>query len=235
VGYVEWWFRVAREVVALLLDLDDTALDASEAHESVWQRWGEDVGLDWRIFHQLKGRGAADKMRDLAPHLDAEEEAARITWLQSQVAEGIRAYEGAAWLLASEWPVAIVTGTGEAAALAWLRAAGLPRPRVLVAGDQVAHSKPHPEPYREGARRLGVRPEDCVAIDNDPDGIRSAVAAGVGWVVGVATTASQGALEAVGAHVVVPSLGVYLARYLGWSGESLWTGGRRGFSWRGLR
>ena len=49
----------------------------------------------------------------------------------------------------------------------------------VITGDEVAHGKPHPEPYRAAARLLGVAPEDCVAIEDSPTGVRSAVAAGV--------------------------------------------------------
>ena len=49
----------------------------------------------------------------------------------------------------------------------------------VVTGDEVDHGKPHPEPYRAAARLLGVAPHDCVAIEDSPTGVRSAVAAGV--------------------------------------------------------
>jgi HAD superfamily hydrolase (TIGR01509 family) len=49
----------------------------------------------------------------------------------------------------------------------------------VVAGDDVTHGKPHPEPYLTAAARLGVLPEDCVAIEDSPTGLASAVAAGV--------------------------------------------------------
>jgi beta-phosphoglucomutase-like phosphatase (HAD superfamily) len=49
----------------------------------------------------------------------------------------------------------------------------------LVTGDQVANGKPHPEPYQEAARRLGVRPQDCLAIEDTVTGLTSAEAAGV--------------------------------------------------------
>ena len=50
--------------------------------------------------------------------------------------------------------------------------------RVIVTGDQVEFGKPHPEPYLTAAAALGVRPEDCVAIEDSNTGAKSAVAAG---------------------------------------------------------
>lgn len=49
----------------------------------------------------------------------------------------------------------------------------------VVTGDEVEHGKPHPEPYLAAARTLGVEVRDCVAIEDSPTGVRSAVAAGV--------------------------------------------------------
>jgi HAD superfamily hydrolase (TIGR01509 family) len=48
----------------------------------------------------------------------------------------------------------------------------------VVPGDQVRHGKPHPEPYLTAAQRLGVAPQECVAIEDSPPGVRSAQAAG---------------------------------------------------------
>jgi HAD superfamily hydrolase (TIGR01509 family) len=49
---------------------------------------------------------------------------------------------------------------------------------VVITGDEVTHGKPHPEPYLMAAARLGVRAKDCIAIEDSPTGVRSAVAAG---------------------------------------------------------
>lgn len=49
---------------------------------------------------------------------------------------------------------------------------------VIVAGDDVVHGKPHPEPYLKAASLLGVKPEHCVAFEDSVSGIRSAEAAG---------------------------------------------------------
>ena len=50
--------------------------------------------------------------------------------------------------------------------------------QVIVTGDQVDFGKPHPEPYLTAAAALGVRPEECVAIEDSNTGAKSAEAAG---------------------------------------------------------
>jgi HAD superfamily hydrolase (TIGR01509 family) len=48
----------------------------------------------------------------------------------------------------------------------------------VIAGDDVENSKPHPEPYLAAAAALGVAPHDCLALEDSPTGVRSAVNAG---------------------------------------------------------
>lgn len=49
---------------------------------------------------------------------------------------------------------------------------------VIVAGDEVERSKPHPEPYLSAAALLGVDVTDCLALEDSPSGVASAAAAG---------------------------------------------------------
>ncbi|MGA1050823.1 MAG: HAD family hydrolase, partial [Ilumatobacteraceae bacterium] len=50
----------------------------------------------------------------------------------------------------------------------------------VVVGDEVpvGEGKPHPTPYRTGARACGAEPTECVAIEVSPTGVASALAAG---------------------------------------------------------
>jgi len=50
---------------------------------------------------------------------------------------------------------------------------------VVIAGDQVKHGKPHPEPYLRACRALKLDPADCAVIENAPLGILSAKGAGM--------------------------------------------------------
>ena len=49
---------------------------------------------------------------------------------------------------------------------------------VLVPGDEVTKGKPAPQPFLLAAEKLGVAPGDCVAIEDSPPGITSALASG---------------------------------------------------------
>jgi len=49
----------------------------------------------------------------------------------------------------------------------------------VVSQEEVADHKPHPQPYRLCAERLGVAPARCVAIEDSVSGVRSAKAAGM--------------------------------------------------------
>ncbi len=48
----------------------------------------------------------------------------------------------------------------------------------VITGDEVTNGKPHPEPYLAAAAALGVRAKDCIAIEDSPTGVQSAVGAG---------------------------------------------------------
>ena len=50
---------------------------------------------------------------------------------------------------------------------------------VIVTGDMIEHSKPKPDIYLLACRKLGVEPGEAYAIEDSPNGIRSAHAAGM--------------------------------------------------------
>ncbi len=49
---------------------------------------------------------------------------------------------------------------------------------LTLAGDEVVHGKPHPEPYLTAAARLGVDPARCVVLEDSPSGAAAGEAAG---------------------------------------------------------
>jgi HAD superfamily hydrolase (TIGR01509 family) len=101
----------------------------------------------------------------------------------ARVADHVPWRPGARELLASlvavKVPCALVTMSWESLATAVVST--LPRGSfaAVITGDVVSHGKPHPEPYLAAARLLGARLGACVAIEDSPPGVASAVAAGV--------------------------------------------------------
>ncbi len=83
-------------------------------------------------------------------------------------------------LLAQRWPLGLASSSNREVIDAVLEAAGILRHfRVTVSSEEVEHGKPAPDVYLEAARRLGVEPSRCAAIEDSRNGILSARAAGM--------------------------------------------------------
>lgn len=72
----------------------------------------------------------------------------------------------------------IVTNKAERFALPLARALGLAA-ATIVGGDTTGHTKPHPAPLLEAARRLGIAPEACLYVGDDERDILAGRAAGM--------------------------------------------------------
>lgn len=77
-------------------------------------------------------------------------------------------------------PRGIATSNGKPAVERYLgRFDLLPRFNAVVAHHDVTRHKPHPDPYLEAARRIGVDPLACLALEDSHPGVRAAHAAGM--------------------------------------------------------
>jgi HAD superfamily hydrolase (TIGR01509 family) len=112
---------------------------------------------------------------------------------------------GAAELLAevaaAGIPYALVTGSQRQFAAAVIASTGFRFP-VTVTAEDVARAKPDPEPYLLAAKLLDAAPEQCVALEDSPNGVASATAAGC-YVVAVPSLLP---VPPSPARLVVPSL-----------------------------
>src|ERR1700687_3330088 len=202
-------------VQGVLFDLDGVLIDSTAGVTRVWRDWGIRQGLDpTRTAHAAHGRRAIDTVRLLAPQLDAEAELRDLERREIAESHDVAVFTGAARLLASLPPLrwAIVTSGTRALATHRLRVAGLPVPERMITGTDIEQGKPHPEPFRRGAALLALAPAACVALEDAPNGVASALAAGMP-VLALPTTYPAGELSH--ATALLPCLAQLLATIVG--------------------
>ena len=167
---------------AFLFDMDGTVLNSIAAAERIWAAWAERHGVDVESFlPTIHGVRAVDTITRLnLPGVDAEAQAAFITEAEIEDVEGIVEIPGAAAFLkslpANQW--AMVTSAPRDLALRRMAAAGIPEPAVMITAEDVTAGKPDPAGYRLAAKRLGLKPADCLIFEDATVGIQAAEAAG---------------------------------------------------------
>jgi sugar-phosphatase len=169
-------------VQGILFDLDGVLIDSTAGVTRVWRDWGIRHGLDpAQTAHAAHGRRAIDTVRLLSPQLDAEAELRDLERREIAESYDVATFPGAVSLLASlhprQWAI-VTSGTRDLAAHR-LSVAGLPVPELMITASDIGHGKPHPEPYQRGAQLLGLPAAACVAVEDAPNGIRSALDAGM--------------------------------------------------------
>lgn len=105
-------------------------------------------------------------------------------------------------VVAAGWPVAVASSSGHAKIALNLGRTGLADRFAgrIFSGQDVPHGKPAPDVYLLAARTLGVAPGLCSAIEDSPNGVRAAVAAGM-RVFGYAAETDPAELAGLGAVV----------------------------------
>jgi sugar-phosphatase len=192
---------------AILFDLDGVLCDSTRQVDREWREWAARKGVDGdAVMAIAHGVRTIEVIRRVAPHLDAESEAAAIENHEAQDQRGVTVMPGALDLVQSipEGRWGVVTSGSRLLAQNRLRHCGLPLPKVLITSDDVIHGKPHPEPYLKGAEGLRYRAAECLVIEDAPAGIQSARASGM-KVLGITSTYAADALRQ--ADAVIGKLG----------------------------
>jgi mannitol-1-/sugar-/sorbitol-6-phosphatase len=193
------------QCAALLFDMDGVLIDSTPAVARVWSRWAVEHGFDpGEVVARAHGRPSLTTVRDYLPNADHEAENREVERREIEDLDGVVPLPGALDLLASlpldRWT--IVTSCTRRLAEVRIRAAGLPLPKKLITSNDIAHGKPHPEPYLKGASILGFPPAECIVVEDAPAGVRSGKAAGA-KVIAVRTTAPDSRLREAGADCIV--------------------------------
>ena len=175
---------------AVVFDLDGVLLDSEQRWNEAKEALVREAGGRWRddAPATMMGMSAPEWSAYLRDELgvpmatgDIDREVVR------RMEDGYRASlpllpgaERAVRALAGRWPLGLASSSNrEIIDLALELAAFGDAFAVTVSSEEVPRGKPAPDVYLEAARRLGVDPARCVAIEDSSNGIRSARAAGL--------------------------------------------------------
>jgi sugar-phosphatase len=161
--------------------MDGVLVSSLGSVERSWAKWGEMRGVDAALaIKTAHGQRAIETLRKLRPDLNDIEELKLIEEIEIADKDDIQVLAGVRRILAAlpqkYWT--IVTSATEKLARARLGYAGLAVPQHFITADMVRHGKPNPEPYLKGAALLGLKPEDCLVIEDSSAGALAGHAAG---------------------------------------------------------
>ncbi len=176
----------------VVFDVDGVLFDTERLSRKSWEEIGAEMG--WPQARALHDGCTGQTQRTirrylqdrLGPEFPGEEFMARTSRRTQDYMErdgvplmpGVR--ETLAFLNGLGAPTALATSTGYARTMRRLELSGLgPCFRAVVTGDDVSHSKPHPEIYLTACAKLGVEPGRTLAVEDSLNGVRSACAAGM--------------------------------------------------------
>jgi phosphoglycolate phosphatase len=176
---------------AILFDLDGTLADtapdlAAAANRMLGERGLPALPLSALRPHASSGaRGMLGTAFGVAPADDAYEALKREFLdlylldlaVHSRLFDGVPALLSALDARALRW--GIVTNKAHRYTDPLLPVVGLAQAACVVCGDTTPHTKPHPAPLLEAARRLGVEPSACWYVGDDLRDITAGRAAGM--------------------------------------------------------
>ena len=178
-------------IKAVLFDLDGTIVDTEKYYQKDWARALEHFGyaLDKKRLLNLRsfGRPFAEEqfkewfgedcsywdIRAYRKQLDVEQFSKYGIQLKPGVEEFLQ------WLKKEEITIALVTADGLDSARRKLKQTGILQYfDKIISAEMVERGKPAPDIYRYACEKLKVAPEHTIAVEDSPNGINSAYAAG---------------------------------------------------------
>ncbi|MDA7806864.1 HAD family phosphatase [Aquiluna sp.] len=175
---------------AVLWDMDGTLIDSEPYWLLSESRLAQQYGGSWSQAdgEQLIGNNLFDASDFLRAKFGIEDKSTQdvIDQLTDEVVAQLRqklpwrpgALELLIALKRAGIKTALVTMSMRKMAMAVVEQIDFQAFDVVVAGDDVVKGKPDPEPYQTAADLLGVATSDCLAFEDSPTGLASAVAAG---------------------------------------------------------
>jgi HAD superfamily hydrolase (TIGR01509 family) len=177
-------------IEAVVFDLDGVLIQTEEIWDEVRELYVRERGgrYDAEAQRAMMGMSSTEWARFIHEELGVPDEPEAISAevvrrMEARYREHLPLIDGAVEAvqrLAARWPLGLASSSNRPLIDAALELAGLTRHfRATVSSEEVARGKPTPDVYLEAARRLGVAPDRCAAIEDSHSGIRSAKAAAI--------------------------------------------------------
>jgi HAD superfamily hydrolase (TIGR01509 family) len=177
-------------IEAVVFDLDGVLIASEEVWDGVRERYVRERGgrYDAEVQRAMMGMSSVEWARYLHEQAGVDEEPAAINAevvrrMLAEYRERLPLIPGAVEAVqrvAAAFPLGLASSSNRPLIDAVLAGSGLATSfAVTVSSEEVPRGKPAPDVYLEAARRLGVDPARCGAVEDSHSGIRSARAAGM--------------------------------------------------------
>ena len=177
---------------AVIFDMDGVLLDTESVCFVCWERAATELGIhDIRgVYKKCVGTNVADTLDILHSAYGDDFAAERFYERTSELFHVVEAEQGLQLmpqvkaclqaLQARGLRLAVASSTRTATVQRQLTASGIIGFfETLTCGDTVAHSKPAPDIYLKACASLALPPQSCIAVEDSPNGVRAARAAGM--------------------------------------------------------